>query len=202
MDSWIAVIVFVTVAAITPGPNNFIVMAAGARDGLVATAPLIAGVLGGGLVLVILASTGVAILIQGEPRLLAALTIAGAAYLSWLGGGMIWRTRRTVSDTGEAVLSGSSLPQTGLGIAAFQFLNPKAWIAVVTATAAVSRDTESVHAAVVLGAIFVVLPGICLTLWAFAGSAIGRFVSDGRSKRWFDRTMGGLLMLSAALLLS
>ena len=51
MNSLLAVIAIVTVAAITPGPNNFIVMNAAARGGLDAVLPAITGVVGGSLFL-------------------------------------------------------------------------------------------------------------------------------------------------------
>ena len=94
METLIAVIAVLGVGAVTPGPNNFMVMAAGARGGLPAAAPVIGGVIAGGLVLLALAWSGVAAALESAPRLRLVLTSGGAAYLAWLGGGMIWETRR------------------------------------------------------------------------------------------------------------
>ena len=65
------------------------------------------------------------------------LVTAGALYLVWLGAGLILRAGRHGEADGER----GALPGTALGMAAFQFLNPKCWVLVLTAAAAMARDT-------------------------------------------------------------
>lgn len=188
MDPLLAVAGFVTVAAITPGPNNFIVMAAAARGGIAAAVPPIAGVVGGSLALLAIAWAGAGALFEAAPRFRLILLVAGAVYLAWLGGVLIWRTRDDPSG---------KLPSTAIGAAGFQLLNPKSWVLILTATAAMSGEAAGlITLAVTLAAI--TIP--CLTIWACAGAAIARWLKRAQARRCFDRAMGGLLIASALLL--
>jgi len=194
LDPLLAVAGFITVAAITPGPNNFIVMAAAARDGFAAALPAIAGVVIGSLGLLALVGAGAGAAFEALPALRLLLMAAGALYLTWLGGQLIWQSNRHPSD-GEP--SDGRLPCTAGGVAAFQLMNPKAWVLIVTAAAAVSGQTAALYS---LASLVAVISALCLSLWACAGSAIAGWLSQPAARRWFDRFMGGLLIASAVLL--
>lgn len=200
MEAFLAVAGFVTVAAITPGPNNFIVMGAAARGGFGAATPAIAGVVVGSLGLLGLVWAGAGAAFEAEPRLRAALALAGCLYLIWLGAMIIWRTGK--SDGGASPPARRELPSTAPGVAAFQLFNPKAWVMVVTAAAATSGGTAGISSLVALAAIFAGVTSVCLTLWALAGAAIADLLMEPRIRRWFDRAMGGLLIASAGLILT
>ncbi|MFI4988318.1 MAG: LysE family translocator [Alphaproteobacteria bacterium] len=199
MKALFAVAVLVTVAAITPGPNNFIVMAAAARGGGAAAIPAIAGVVTGSLALLVLVWTGAGAVFDGEPRLRSALVAAGCLYLAWLGASLIRQGGKRAG--GDDKPGRQALPRTALGLAAFQFLNPKGWVMIVTATAAMPGDSGGVPPLAALSAIFAVVTGVCLTLWALAGSAIADRLRRPPARQWFERAMGGLLIGSAVLLL-
>ena len=198
MESLIAVAGLLFVAAITPGPNNTIVLAAAARSGLPGAVPSIAGVLAGSLALLALVWAGAGALFTAAPVFRHLLLAAGALYLVWLGGDLIWRS----GDTGDAP---RPLPGTTLGIAAFQILNPKSWVLVTTASVAMAGSTAGMDGLSGFGrlaALMLVIPGACLTLWALAGVAIAERLRRRSTRRWFDRAMGCLLILSAALLVA
>jgi len=201
MDTLIVVVGIFAVGAITPGPNNFMVMAAGARGGLSAAGPVIGGVVLGGLVLLGLAWSGVAAVLETAPHLRLALTGAGAAYLVWLGGGMIWKDGR-LARASPGSPSPRAFPSSWLGIAAFQLLNPKAWVLLVTATAVMSRTLEGLRGLGTLAAIYSVRSAFSLTAWAVAGSVIGRCLTKVGAQRRLDRMMGGLLVALAVALVA
>ena len=194
METLIPVAGIVAVAAITPGPNNFIVMAA-ARSGAHAAVPAAAGVVAGTLALLSVAWTGAGAAFHAAAWLRPAMTLAGASYLCWLGGCLMWHARSKLPDGG--VPAKVHLPSSGLGVAAFQFLNPKSWVLVLTATAAMAREPA---AAFVLAAIFVAVTLPCLALWAVTGSVIAERLTHPAAKAWFERSMGALLICSALLL--
>lgn len=191
MEALLAVTGFLIVAAITPGPNNFIVMTASVRGGVAAALPAITGIVLGtlGLLFLVWMVSGVAFAQVAGLR--PALALAGAAYLAWLGASII-RQKHDAAGPQDG-----GLPSTTLGLAVFQFLNPKGWVMIVTATAAVS-GTGSLAA---LGFILVAVTSSCLLFWAGAGSALAGLLAQPRARRWFDWTMGGLLIASAALLI-
>ena len=193
-DPILAVAGFITVAAITPGPNNFIVMAAAARGGWTAALPPIVGVVAGSLVLLALVWAGAAVAFEALPTLRLLLTIAGALYLTWLGGQLIWQSDRTGgSEAGAA----GGLPSTAPGVAAFQLMNPKAWVLIVTAAAALAGESAAPYA---LAGLLAVISTLCLGLWAYAGSAIAGWLRKPGARAWFDGVMGSLLVASAVLL--
>ena len=198
MSTLLPIIGLVTVAAFTPGPNNFIVMDAAARDGVAGAVRTIVGVVIGMFVLLVLVWAGAAAAFDAEPRLRIGLTIAGATYLAWMGGTRVWRTFRAPS-AGDG--SAGGLPATFLGIAAFQLMNPKGWVMITTATAAISAIGTGLGTFATLAAMVAMIPITALTVWALAGAAIASWLKSPGARRWFDRVMGGLLVASAGLLL-
>ena len=199
MDALPAVAGFIAVAVITPGPNNFIVMAAAARGGFVAAVPAIAGVVAGSLVLLALAWAGADAAFEAAPPLRPALKLAGAAYLAWLGALLIHRSRSRSRDDLES--GAGHLPSMALGVAGFQLLNPKSWVLILTAAAALSGEAEPLPAFAALAATLAALSLLCLTLWASAGAAIAGWLRRPTARAWFEGAMGGLLIGSAVWLL-
>ena len=193
MTSFLAVLTIVAVAAITPGPNNFIVMSASLRGGVAAALPAIVGVIAGSIALLVLVWVGAGTLFEMVPEIQPVLRIAGAAYLIWLGFCLI---RKASGPDGGTV--DRALPATAWGVASFQLLNPKSWVLVVTAVSAVGGTLVGMAS---LAVIFAAVMGLCLTIWAVAGQLISRWLVDPRSRRTFDTAMGVLLMGSAAMLL-
>lgn len=73
------------VIVLLPGPNSLYVMTAATRFGVAAGLRGAAGVFMGDLILMVLAATGVASLIQAHPAIFIVLKYAGGAYLVYLG---------------------------------------------------------------------------------------------------------------------
>ena len=72
-----------------PGPNSLYVMSVASRWGIAAGYRGACGIFLGDLILMILSATGVASLLQTTPLLFMCLKYAGAAYLVWLGIGLL-----------------------------------------------------------------------------------------------------------------
>lgn len=193
MEQYLGIIGFVTVTAITPGPNNFVVLAAASRRGVVATIPLAAGVVIGSLGLLALVWSGASMFFD-DALLRRALTITGGLYLSWLGIAMC-RFNKVSPEGGRPAL----LPDSFTGMMAFQFLNPKAWILMLTAATHSSGTAESLLALI---AIVTAALSLCLAIWAGAGTVISNGLRSPRSRYWFDCIMGLLLIGSAILLVT
>jgi len=78
-----------------PGPNSLYVMTVASRWGVAAGYAGAAGIFVGDAVLMVASATGVASLLQATPALFMVLKYAGAAYLSWLGVGLLRTAIRT-----------------------------------------------------------------------------------------------------------
>lgn len=72
-----------------PGPNSLYVMTVASKWGIAAGYRGACGIFVGDLVLMILSATGVASLFQTTPALFMTVKYAGAAYLTWLGIGLL-----------------------------------------------------------------------------------------------------------------
>ena len=195
MEAFIAVSLIVLVAAITPGPNNFIVLATAMRGSRPAIFQAIALIVLGTLSLLLLVWAGAGELFRHQPLLRPLLTLLGGGYLCWMGLRLMLRA----SITRAAVPGDSGLP-TGSGIAVFQLMNPKSWVLVLTAFSALPAGMDRGQALAGLLLVFPVITTACLGLWAAAGHMLAPWVSGGRSGLWFDRVMGLLLSLSALML--
>lgn len=80
---WAVSVLFV----ITPGADWAYAISAGIRGRRVV--PAVAGMLSGHLVATLIVAAGVGSVIAGTPGVLTLLTVAGSAYLLWLGLGML-----------------------------------------------------------------------------------------------------------------
>jgi leucine efflux protein len=84
-----AYLIGVVVIVLLPGPNSLFVLSAAAGHGPRVGYRAAAGVFLGDAILMVLAAAGVASLLRAYPGLYAALRWAGAAYLAWMGLGML-----------------------------------------------------------------------------------------------------------------
>jgi threonine/homoserine/homoserine lactone efflux protein len=186
---------FAIACCITPGPNNMMLTASGANFGFVKTIPHILGIVFGMVVMYVVAALGLGTLFTLYPQVQTLLKIGGIAYLFYLS----WKIAMAAPG-GDSRSRGK--PLTFMQAAAFQFLNPKAFMIVVSSlsTFTLSGDRYITSAIVVtIVFIFTALPSI--SIWAGFGTAIGRLLKNPRGIRVFNISMGGLTAGSALLLL-
>jgi threonine/homoserine/homoserine lactone efflux protein len=189
-DVFLAFILFAVVTSITPGPNNFMVLASGVNFGLRRTLPHMLGISIGFLVLQIAVGLGLGAMLNVYPALHLALKIAGGAYLIYLA----WKIAmsRSLSAKGE----GRARPMSFLEAAAFQWVNPKAWVLALTAIALYSDPVRPFVSMCIIAFVFAV---ICLPsnlTWAGFGMALRGFLADPDRLKWFNIGMGILLVLT------
>ena len=182
------------VAAITPGPNNLVVLREAARTGVSGALPAIAGIVLGGLGLLLVVVAGAGYLLARHQALRAGLALAGGLYMGWLGLCLLPFARHGAAATSSVVLTG------GWRLFGFQFLNPKGWAMVLTVVAAwpVTRPADYLP---LLG-LFTLIPLGCLLLWAGGGQLLASRLACARFRRYADTAMGALLLASAALLIT
>lgn len=195
LDQAIAFFVFSFVAAVTPGPSNLMLTAAGAAAGFVRGLPCLAGVAAGMAALMFAVALGLGGLVLGHPAAMRVLNAAGAAFLLWLAA-MIATAR-----TGGA--AAAAVPVGFARAAAYQWVNPKSWL--VSASAAATY-LHGEHAAPVVQAlafagIFVaaMLPGGAF--WLAFGAAMQRRLATPRAARGFNLAMGAALAASVLMIL-
>jgi threonine/homoserine/homoserine lactone efflux protein len=183
------------VMSITPGPNNVMLTAAGANFGLRRTVPHILGVTAGFGVLVSAACGGLAVLFTRWPQVHIALKWVGAAYLLFLG----WQILRSRGTAGGS----AGKPVTFWEAAAFQFLNPKAWIIALTAaTLFLPPDLGQVLASGYVATIVTLVNLPCITVWALFGSSLGLLLTRPAARRTFNWAMAVALAATGIMMVT
>lgn len=88
-----------------PGPNSLYVLAVASQRGVRAGYRGACGIFAGDAILMVLSATGVASVLQASPALFMVLKYIGAAYLAWLGLGLLrtaWAIWQQRGQTAEA----------------------------------------------------------------------------------------------------
>ncbi len=186
-----AAALFGLATSITPGPNNMMLLASGLNFGVRRTLPLMFGVSTGYVVLMLAVGFGLGEMLRAVPGAFLVLKILGGAYMLWLA----WKIARSAPPDEEGEASGRR-PIGFLGAVAFQWVNPKAWVIVVTAAAtyvAPDNFTRDLLMVTLLCGL-INLPSI--SVWAVFGASLRRFLKDPLWLRRFNVAMAVLLVAS------
>ena len=187
---------YALVMSITPGPNNVMLTASGARFGLRRTLPHLAGVSVGFVLLVAAACAGLGALFLHWPALQTALRWAGSVYLLFLG----WQLLRAGSVQG----AGAAKPITFLEGLAFQYVNPKGWVMAVTAATLFMPTAQlgPVLATLYVTTISAVIGPPCSAVWALFGSSLRHLLQQPLPLRIFNAVMALALVVTGVLMLT
>ena len=190
LDAFLALLVYAFVTSITPGPNNFMLLASGVNFGFARTIPHMLGISAGFLSLLLGVGFGLGAVLTAFPALHLVLKIAGGAYLLYLA----WRIAMSRSMGKGADAQGQ--PMTFLEAAAFQWVNPKAWVMAVTAMAVYTNPQAAFLSVILIGVAFTVVNLPSVSVWAGFGTALRGFLADPVRLKWFNIAMGVLLAAS------
>ncbi|WP_035800116.1 leucine efflux protein LeuE [Kitasatospora mediocidica] len=191
------------VIILLPGPNSLYVLSVAARKGVRTAYRAAAGVFLGDFTLISLTSLGAASLLKANPDVFAVVRFGGAAYLLWIGYGMVraarqlWREHRTPATAAPAeVVSGTERPfRRALVIS---LLNPKAILFLLsffTQFVDPSYGRPALSFAL-LGGILQTLSAIYLSVVIFTGTGLAN--AFHRRKRLSAGLTGGVAVLFAA----
>ena len=186
----ISISAFALTAAITPGPNNVLLLSSGLTFGYKRTLPHIFGVFLGFGLMVLLVGLGIGIVFERFPIVLKILKIVGILYLFWM-------AYKIGSSKGHMKIKEKHKPFTFIQAALFQWVNPKGWIMSMTAMSIfVTSKDNSISQVIVIAFIFLLAGVISCNAWAIGGVALKRFIKDDSHVRKFNLIMAILLVLS------
>jgi threonine/homoserine/homoserine lactone efflux protein len=190
LEVFVALLVFSFVSSVTPGPNNFMLLASGVNFGFVRTIPHMLGIAAGFASLLLAVGFGLGALLTAYPELNLVLKVLGGAYLLYLA----WRIAMSRA-LGQGT-DGGAKPMTFPQAAAFQWVNPKAWVMAVTAMA-IYTDPQAPFLSVFLVALaFTLVNFPSVSVWAGFGVALRGFLADPARLKWFNIAMGLALAVS------
>jgi len=192
----IPVLLYTLTMTATPGPNNILLTASGARFGFRKTLPFIGGIVLGIMSQLLLSAIGLGVLFTHFPVIQKVMKIAGCIYIFYLAVKIILsESKRKNTDMDENPVS---LVQGAL----FQYLNPKAYVMTITAMSVYPMQGDGRLASILLvfGCFLIVMP-LSISLWAGFGSLINNFISHKGVERKLNFVLGGLTAASAVFIL-
>jgi threonine/homoserine/homoserine lactone efflux protein len=187
---FLSLITFAFVSAMTPGPNNTMLMASGVNFGFERTRPHILGVVIGFTIMILAVGLGVGRVFALYPPLYALLRVVSVGYLLWLA----WRIG-TAGAT-NPIVGEEAQPMTFLEAALFQWVNPKGWMVCLSVAANYVSPNDLMADIAILSAVFLIISIISASTWALFGTSLRPFLQDARSMRVFNGIMAVALVLS------
>lgn len=183
-EMFLALCVFAFVASVTPGPNNFMLMASGINFGWRRTLPHIAGISFGFLLLLLAIGFGIGALLRSMPALATGMKIASALYLLWLA----WKIASAKPASTWSQERGQ--PMSFVQAALFQWINPKAWAIAFAAMAAYVTADQPTLSVLIVAVAFTLVNVPSVSVWVGFGIALRRLLSDPRKLRMVNIAMG------------
>ena len=175
----------------TPGPNNSILTASGVKFGFMRSIPNIIGISSGHGIQLALVCFGLGSLFTQFPILLEVLKYIGACYLLYLAWKMFGSLNISITEE-------KSSPLKYYEAILFQFVNPKAWVICITAVSVFYPENVNL----IIGTLFLVIMSTIINLpsismWAFGGSIIRRYLSNKKLKTIIEWILAILLLGTA-----
>ena len=186
-----AISVYYFVMYATPGPNNSILTASGIKFGFIRSIPNIIGISSGHGLQLALVCFGLGSLFTQFPILLEVLKYIGACYLLYLAWKMFGSLNISITEE-------KSSPLKYHEAILFQFVNPKAWVICITAVSLFYPENVNL----IIGTLFLVIMSTIINLpsismWAFGGSIIRRYLSNKKLKTIIEWILAILLLGTA-----
>jgi threonine/homoserine/homoserine lactone efflux protein len=192
-EQFVAFFIFAVVTSITPGPNNIMLTATGANVGIRGGLPHMFGIALGFALMLFLVAAGLGSALLESPNAMRVLRTVGIVVILWLA----WK----IGTAARSEAAGRGRPIGFLEAAAFQWVNPKAWLICASAVGSF-LDTDgdgALSQATLFALIFIVACLPCNMVWLGFGAAMQRVLRTDRALRFFNIAMG--LLLAATVLL-
>lgn len=191
---WAVSLMFV----VTPGADWAYAITAGLRHRTVL--PAVGGLLAGHLAATVVVAAGVAALVTRSPLVMTALTVAGAAYLVWLGIGALARPSAPQAGTEQAAGSWVRQVVKGAGISG---LNPKVFLLFLALLPQFTDPDAGWPLAVQIGALGLVHVASCAVVYTGVGTGARRVLrARPAAARAVTRFSGAAMVMIGVLLLA
>ncbi|CAM8634820.1 RhtB Putative threonine efflux protein [Comamonadaceae bacterium] len=189
---------FAVVSSVTPGPNNTMLMASGVNFGFRRSQRHLWGVNLGFTFMLLCVGLGLHSVLDRFPQFYDVLRYLGSAYMLWIA----WK----LASARPAPTSGATAAEPGnpailrpMGFwaaAAFQWINPKAWVMAVTCMSTYLSPNAGATQVALLAGLFMVMGAPCSAFWVGFGQAMRGLLQDPLRLRIFNITMALALVAS------
>jgi len=186
--SLVPLVLFCSVAAFTPGPNNILGSYSGFNFGIRKSIPLIFGVTFGYSFLLVVLAAGLIIIFKTYPALQIILKVCGSGFLIYLAYKISFQNKLQK----QIIVNPVKFFNTFI----FQFINPKGVIiAIITISTFVETGSNYLfHSTVVVGVSFC-CAATSITSWCLLGKFLRRFATNEKFIQIFNYVMSFLLIV-------
>jgi threonine/homoserine/homoserine lactone efflux protein len=188
VEQLLALSSFVIVMTGTPGPNNMMLLSSGANFGFRRSIPHILGITVGCQILLVAVALGLGQLLLTYPPAALALKVLCGAVLLYLA----WQLLRSPGVSNDQTLV--SRPLSFFQAAMFQWVNPKAWLMMVTVITTYTQPNTIVSNTALIALLFVVLGLPLISIWNLFGTSLRALLQHPKRLRVFNAVMAVALL--------
>ncbi len=190
MELILAIALFAFSSGITPGPNNIMLMTSGVNFGIKSSVPHLLGICIGFPSMVLAIGLGMTALFTAFPELHTVIRYLGIGYMLYLA---------YLIASASSQLEGKTKPKplSFIQAAAFQWVNPKAWVMALGAVATfTSMQSALAPQALTIALVFMTVAFPCALVWLYFGLLLKKLLQSAKHQRLFNITMALLLVIS------
>ena len=186
--------VFAFVTSVTPGPNNMMLLASGVNFGVRATLPHLLGISCGHFIMLMAVGLGLGELFISVPVIYQVMQVLGMAYMLYLA----WSIVRSGPPSEDEARNEASRPLGFWGAAAFQWVNPKAWVMTLGFFSNYLPQDAGLVMIAAASLLFSLINLPSIVVWAVMGARMGHYLQVDLYRHIFNWTMAMLLVASMA----
>ncbi|MBT5031418.1 MAG: LysE family translocator [Proteobacteria bacterium] len=183
-------VVFAMVTAITPGPNNFLLLSSGLHFGWRRSLPHVFGIIVGVSIVLIVMGLGLGQYLEANPAVHQLIRWPGVAvilYFAW----------KIITSTSLETSAKRYRPFTFVEACLFQWINPKALIIMLTMISAYTTPEYSVYSQLtVMVLISTVAATVATTSWVMIGVNLHQLLKNPKHLKVFNICMGLALVIA------
>lgn len=187
---------FLLIAAVTPGPNNVMLTASGMNFGYIKTLPHILGIYVGFTTLILLCAFGVGAAYHAFPQIEIVLKILGSLYLVYLAFKIATAGRLGLKEKEQS----AKRPITFVEAAMFQFINPKALVACLTAISLLPPDMGILQSLFIIITLNTFTCFVSTSTWTVFGKMIAGLFRDDKTRQIINIALAILLLATIPMM--
>ena len=189
----IALMIFMFVAAFTPGPNNLLSSYSGFNFGIKKTLPLIYGVTFGFPILLIAINSGLIIIFKEYPTLQEIIKILGSVFILYFA----YKVALSKSNEEQKIKN----PTKFFNMLFFQFINPKAVLfAIIVVSTYINMNENFIRDTTIVLSVAISFSFVSIFSWCLLGKFLRRFATNEKFIQAFNYVMSFLLIVCVIMI--
>ena len=179
---------FIFVAAFTPGPNNLLSSYSGFNFGIKKSLPLICGVTFGFPILVIVINFGLIIFFKKFPALQEIIKILGSIFILYFA----YKIALSKSNKEQEIKN----PAKFINMLFFQFINPKAVLfAIIVVSTFINTKENFIRDTIIVLSVAISFSFVSIFSWCLLGKFLRKFATNKKFIQAFNYVMSFLLIV-------